>query len=405
MNSTSFGSRLVRVAARSPGRSSTGPEVWRRLTPISRAMMCASVVFPRPGGPNSRTWSSASLRFLAASRKIESCPRIFSWPTYSASDLGRSDRSKASSWGETGAAEIRRSVSMAISAILPSVASCLRQGSQRLPDALGNGKPLGQVLHRELRFLVAVAESEERGRDVARRGPGPVDRHPAQRFRAELALQLEQEALGGFLADAGDSHQASRFLRGDRRDELRHAHSGEYRERDAGPDARDFQQLAERAPLRISAEAIEQMRIFAHDQMREQGHVLPGHGQVVEGAHRHLDFVADSGRLDQDLGRIFFEEHARQPADHTSLPRFTRKPRVESLPRRPPWAWQIAQASASAASEEGTPASLRSRVTMCCTCSLVAWPLPTTACFTWSAVYSETGSPASTAAQIAVPRA
>src|SRR5258706_15983775 len=122
------------------------------------------------------------------------------------------------------------------------------------------------------------------------------------------------------------------------------------------------------------------MRVLAHHEMREQGHVLPGHGQVVEGAHRHLDFVADSARLDQDLRRIFFEEHARQSADHTSLPRFTRKPRVESLPRRPPWAWQIAQASASAASQEGTPASLRSRVTMCCTCSLVGWPLPATAC-------------------------
>src|SRR5882762_6610050 len=316
MKSTSFGSRLVRVAARSPGRSSTGPEVWRRLTPISRAMMCASVVFPRPGGPNSSTWSSASLRFLAASTKIESCPRIFSWPTYSASDLGRSERSKASSWGETGAAEIRRSVSMAISAIL--AASCLRQGSQRLPDALGNGKPLGQVLRRELRFLVAVAEREERGYNVARHGPGPVDRHPAQRFRAELALQLEQQALGGFLADAGDSHQAPGFLRGDRRDELRHAHSGEHRERDARTDARDFQQLPERAPLGVGAEAVEKMRVLAHHEMREQGHALPGRGQVVEGAHRHLDFVADSGRFHQDLRRIFFEEHPGEPPDHGS---------------------------------------------------------------------------------------
>src|SRR5262245_30214993 len=114
MNKTSFGSRLVSSAARSPGRSSTGPEVWRRFTPISRATMCASVVLPSPGGPNSSTWSRASLRFLAASTKIESCPRIFSCPTYSASDLGRSDRSKACSWGETGAPEMRRSVSMAM---------------------------------------------------------------------------------------------------------------------------------------------------------------------------------------------------------------------------------------------------------------------------------------------------
>ncbi len=33
MNSTSRGCRLVSSAARSPGRSSTGPEVWRRFTP------------------------------------------------------------------------------------------------------------------------------------------------------------------------------------------------------------------------------------------------------------------------------------------------------------------------------------------------------------------------------------
>jgi hypothetical protein len=54
------------------GRSSTGPEVWRRFTPISRAMMLASVVLPRPGGPNSSVWSSASLRLRAAEIKISS---------------------------------------------------------------------------------------------------------------------------------------------------------------------------------------------------------------------------------------------------------------------------------------------------------------------------------------------
>src|SRR5512143_3750812 len=60
MNSTSLRSRLVRIAARSFGFSSTGPEVWRRLTPSSVAMMWLSVVLPSPGGPNSSTWSSAS---------------------------------------------------------------------------------------------------------------------------------------------------------------------------------------------------------------------------------------------------------------------------------------------------------------------------------------------------------
>ena len=38
-----------------PGRSITGPEVWRRFTPSSAAMMCASVVLPSPGGPKIST--------------------------------------------------------------------------------------------------------------------------------------------------------------------------------------------------------------------------------------------------------------------------------------------------------------------------------------------------------------
>jgi hypothetical protein len=44
-------------------------------------MMWLSVVLPRPGGPNSSTWSSASPRFLAAPMKISSCSRALAWPT------------------------------------------------------------------------------------------------------------------------------------------------------------------------------------------------------------------------------------------------------------------------------------------------------------------------------------
>jgi hypothetical protein len=72
-------------------------------------MMCASVVLPRPGGPNSSTWSSGSWRFFAASMKIDSWPRIFSCPTYSSSCLGRSARSSASSWLDAAAGEMMRS--------------------------------------------------------------------------------------------------------------------------------------------------------------------------------------------------------------------------------------------------------------------------------------------------------
>ena len=117
MKSTSFFSRLVRIAARSFGFSSTGPEVWRSFTPSSWAMMCDSVVLPRPGGPNSSTWSSASLRLRAAPMKISSCSRALAWPMYSASPFGRSARSIASSAGDAGAAPTRRGAAAAKSSV------------------------------------------------------------------------------------------------------------------------------------------------------------------------------------------------------------------------------------------------------------------------------------------------
>ena len=39
------------MAAKSPARSNTGPEVDFRFPPISRAIILASVVLPKPGGP------------------------------------------------------------------------------------------------------------------------------------------------------------------------------------------------------------------------------------------------------------------------------------------------------------------------------------------------------------------
>src|SRR5438445_9026103 len=53
-------------------------------------------------------------------------------------------------------------------------------------------------------------------------------------------------------------------------------------------------------------------------------------GQIVEGAHRHLDLVADAARFHQDLRRVFLQKRSREPADHTRRPLFTRKPRVRS---------------------------------------------------------------------------
>src|SRR5215475_177385 len=204
MNSTSCGSRLVSSAARSPARSSTGPEVWRRLTPSSCAMMCESVVLPSPGGPNSSTWSSDSLRFTAASMKIESWPRIFSWPMYSPSARGRSVRSKASSCGVAGEA-IRRSVS-----IIASL--CLGEHLQGLLDAVSDGDAFGQLLDRVRGFLVAVAQRDQRVQNVGGDRRGAMDADRRRQVGAELVLELEQQPLRRLLADARNPRETAGLL-------------------------------------------------------------------------------------------------------------------------------------------------------------------------------------------------
>ena len=55
MNSTSRSWRFVRMPARSPGFSITGPAVDRIGTSSSFAITHASVVLPSPGGPYSST--------------------------------------------------------------------------------------------------------------------------------------------------------------------------------------------------------------------------------------------------------------------------------------------------------------------------------------------------------------
>ena len=72
MKNTEPGSSAVRNAAMSALRSSAGPAVCTNGASSSAAMICASEVLPRPGGPASRTWSSGSPRRRAASMKTAS---------------------------------------------------------------------------------------------------------------------------------------------------------------------------------------------------------------------------------------------------------------------------------------------------------------------------------------------
>ena len=77
----------------------------------------------------------------------------------------------------------------------------------------------------------------------------------------------------------------------------------------------------ERPPCGLGGKPEELVRVLAHDQVREQRDFSAGRGQLVEGAHRHVELVADALHVHDDLGRVLFQELAVYPPDHGMRPR------------------------------------------------------------------------------------
>ncbi len=133
MNMTSPASRFERIEARSPARSSTGPEVDRSSADMALARMAARVVLPSPGGPLSRTWSIGSPRPRAASTRIEIRSFRSSWPTNSPRVSGRRPASNAASSGPGRAASSPSSLMPSPVSVGPS-AALLRHRRRAIPQ-------------------------------------------------------------------------------------------------------------------------------------------------------------------------------------------------------------------------------------------------------------------------------
>jgi hypothetical protein len=79
---------------------------------------------------------------------------------------------------------------------------------------------------------------------------------------------------------------------------------------------RDLDQLAEGVAFVMREEAEQQLRVFAHDEVRQQRDPLTERRQVVEARHRHVDLVAHAFDIEKNLRRGFFRQIASEPSDH-----------------------------------------------------------------------------------------
>src|SRR5215211_117920 len=288
MKRTSRSSSPVRIAAMSPLRSITGPATVRMPTPSSFRTMKASDVLPRPGGPASRTWSSASPRPFAASSAIDSCSFTRGWPTKSASVFGRSDRSSSTSSGSSSRATTlipgppgNAQHFLGFSCRFPQRGAYLLLDRQALVDA-------GE---RALRVDQRPAELDER---VAR-DEVAVRRRVGR--RADLLAQLEHDALRGLLADPGDRLEARGVLERDRAAQLRRRRPGDDRERDLRAHAVDAEQVHEQVTFLRRAEAVELERVLPNVQVRLYGQLV---AVAPQHRRRRLDEVADAVHVENE---------------------------------------------------------------------------------------------------------
>src|SRR5690606_25470936 len=124
------------------------------------------------------------------------------------------------------------------------------------------------------------------------------------------------------------------------------AHARQQGESELRPDARDLQELSEQPALAITAEAIQHVRVLAHDQVRVQADLAAGRRQGVERRHRRFQLVADAAHVDEELRRLLGAEASAQKADHRAVP--AARAASPYTPRE--CAWHSAIATASAAS-------------------------------------------------------
>ena len=134
---------------------------------------------------------------------------------------------------------------------------------------------------------------------------------------ADLVAQLDDDALGGLLADAldfaqrGDVARDDEAAKDDRRDAVEHG------ERELRPDAADVVDEEEKeVALLRRGEAVEDVGVFADDEMREHFRFRAGLRELVVGRKRDVDVVADAARLDDEAHGQDFNDGAAQEGDH-----------------------------------------------------------------------------------------
>src|SRR5262249_47931680 len=132
----------------------------------------------------------------------------------------------------------------------------------------------------------------------------------------ELVTKFEHHALGGFLADAGNSRQRTDVVALDRSNHRVRRHAAQDRDRQPGPNAADADQLLKELLLLAAQKAKKRKRIFAHMCVDKQRHFCSQRGQSRKGGNADVDFVSDARGLNDGLVGMFGDQLPAKMSNH-----------------------------------------------------------------------------------------
>ena len=246
MNSTSPSSRFVRIAARSPARSSAGPLVGWMRAPISVAMMPGERGLAETGRPANSTWSTAwprcrgggqhDLEVLAQARLADELV-----------EAARPQRRLLGGLDRIG----RRAAAARLSSRLTAPAHRSASRSRRSRSRSSTVAVVGELAERLAHLVGRVAEADERVAHLAARAPSGR-RAPRERSRSgtsRRAFSSTSRRCAVRLPTPGTSMSASRSSSArQRRSALGRVHRQD-RERELRADAGRADQRLERVAL------------------------------------------------------------------------------------------------------------------------------------------------------------
>jgi hypothetical protein len=167
--------------------------------------------------------------------------------------------------------------------------------------------------HSFLGLRAMIAQVHERGHEVVtqpidRRGDRCRARHRRGVELLQPIAQLEDDPLGGLLADPGNRREPCDVTTFHRNHQLTRIDSRQHRDRQLWPDAADADQPLEHLLLEQREEPVQLERFLTHVRVHAQRNVRPDVAGIVERRQRHVQLVADALHVDDEAIRLFVDD-------------------------------------------------------------------------------------------------